>query len=216
MENDFDEYAIRNCGQVFGELPKLTGARRRWYYDLDTDYGEIKRELGKFEALKEPLRVGGGIRILRQDFRVVVVSFIISANNNIKRFSKTIAQIDFANLGAYTADDWRRMGCGYRADYLVEAVRQIGGMDVKELAKFGDAELIKRLMTIKGVGRKVASCIALFCGEFHRLGVAPVDTWIRKAIAELGGVAGEILSHRYAGVAQQYIFYYKQHLGKKL
>ena len=223
-KSQFDMQAIRHCGQIFRDPPctisdesdkiviQTDGTKSiEWlwnYFDLDTDYAAIKAELSRFTALGEPIKFGGGIRILRQPFHEVVVSFIISANNNIKRFSKTIAQINFDELFKYSVDDFVAMGCGYRAPYLVKAIAQLEHIDAEELGKLDNAGLRKALMTLPGVGPKVADCIMLFA--FHRLDVAPVDTWIRRGIEAIP------TKHRYAGVAQQYVFYYLQHLRKDL
>jgi len=243
----FDWYAIRNSGQIFREPPcefiecqdkiiiTATGDKdsaRLWdYFDLGTDYEEIKKELAHVEALQKPLKAGGGIRILRQPFVETVICFIISANNNIKRFTKTISllcekygdkqpngQYSFPTLEqlAVAAEaDFKATGCGYRAPYLVKAVKQLQALDFETLNTLPDDLLAKRLLAISGVGQKVASCIMLFC--FHRLCAAPVDTWIKKTVEQLcEHDRNAIFGHKYAGVAQQYIFFYLQHLRKEL
>ena len=222
-KSQFDIFAIRNCGQIFRDPPceiidehdfiviKSTGARdSAWlwnYFDLETDYNEIKRDLAQFEALREPMELGGGIRILRQPFIECVISFIISANNNIKRFTKIIEQIDFDNLQKYSEDDFKKMGCGYRSGYLVKSVKMLYALDASQLAQLDNIVLRRELMKLAGVGPKVADCIMLFA--FHRLDVVPVDVHI-------GRVVNYMPSHKYAGVAQQYVFYYVQHLKKNL
>ena len=227
-KSDFDAYAIRHSGQVFLDFPCeiieeqdkviIRGKDEAWlrnFFDIDTDYGLIKKELSQFDVLKKPIESGGGIRILRQPFAQTLISFIISANNNIKRFTKTIEQIDFGNLSEYSEQDFKNMGCGYRAPYLVKTIKQLETTSFDELKKLDNAELRKKLMTFAGVGRKVADCVMLFA--FHRLDVAPVDTWIKKAMEQLDPTqAEEIFNHKYAGVAQQYIFYYLQHEKKRL
>lgn len=232
-KSQFDWYAIRNSGQIFRDPPceiteqddklviKATeGKNSDWlwnYFDLCEDYTKIKIELKRFNSLHKPIDAGRGIRILRQPFIETVISFIISANNNIKRFTKTIEQIDFNNLEQYSEADFKKMGCGYRAPYLFRTVRQLKGMDIAELEKLDNESLKNMLLTLQGVGPKVCSCIMLFCGNFHRLDVAPVDTWIKKAIEQLGNDESDaIINHKYAGVAQQYIFYYMQHLRNTL
>jgi len=213
-QNNLDWYAIRNCGQIFIDPPDMSYDQLWHYFDMDTNYNEIKKELAEFNVLHESIKAGGGIRILHQPFIPCVISFIISANNNIKRFTKTIEQIDFDNLEKYTQDDFTRMGCGYRAPYLVQSIQKLRDMDTQYLSNLNNNELRKALMTLPGVGPKVANCVMLFA--FHRLDVAPVDTWINKAIDQLGSSAVVIMNHPYAGVAQQYIFYYLQHLHKTL
>jgi len=219
------------------------------YFDLRTDYNEIKRDLNKYEKLRPAITVGGGIRILRADFAEMVLSFIISANNNIKRFTKTLnllcekygAPLDnsrftisiekydttlscdlFAfptldQLSKLTADDFQSLGCGYRAPYLVKAMQQLQALDPYILSQLPNVLLDKELRKIQGVGPKVSGCIMLFCGNFHRLDTAPVDTWIKKALGQLtDSEQRAILENPFAGVAQQYIFYYLQHLHREL
>ena len=235
-KSQFDPVAIRHCGQIFvappcrfihvldniviqakEDCPKLNGSRAEWlfnYFDLSTDYNKIKAEFARFPVLAEPMAVGGGIRILRQPFVRTVISFIISANNNIKRFSKTIAQIDFDNLGKYTEADFVEMGCGYRAPYLVKTIAMLSAdprFTVEALAALSDDECRRTLMFLPGVGPKVADCIMLFA--LHRLNIVPRDVWIKRAEMELGSAAAEIFTGPYAGVAQQYLFYAMQNKG---
>lgn len=236
--DDFDIEQILECGQFFrfkktdkgyvvfsGKLKaeitehenrtEIAGNEKYFenFFDLKTDYAEIKKELWKFSALHEPIKAGHGIRILNQPFSETVICFIISANNNIKRFTKTIEQIDFENLEKYSEEDFKKMGCGYRAPYLVETIQKLKEMNFEKLNKLDNNALKKQLLTLSGVGPKVAACIMLFA--YHRLDTAPVDTWIKKAAEQLGEENSEkILSHKYAGIAQQYIFYYLQHLKK--
>jgi len=196
-----------------------------WY--TKTDWNAVRAELLRFTELRDPIAHAPGMQILRQPFVECVVSFILSANNNIKRFSKTLAQMQFDLdwLCGRTEDDFRAMGCGYRAPYLVSACKRLCGMDYAELCKLDDAALYKELRTVKGVGDKVARCLQLFC--FHRLNVVPVDTWIEKAYRQLTGdeakrsvrYIADWYQNRYgqyAGVAQQYLFYYLQYLKKEL
>ena len=257
--SQFDTDAIMHSGQVFRYFKTDTGYQlisgkhfaeiipqrdkviikcddsSYWYnyFDLPTDYNEIKKELGVFEQLLPAIKLGGGIRILRGEFHEIVISFIISANNNIKRFTKTLNLLaeqygdklsnrlcafpTLDQLTKVTAEDFKKLGCGYRSSYLVKAVKQLKEIDIELLRKMPTAELTKTLLQIQGVGKKVCACVELFAGDLHRLEVCPVDTWIQKALEQLGETdKTAILNHKYAGVAQQYIFYYLQHLRKKL
>ena len=199
------------------------------YFDLDTNYQSIKSELN-FPKLRNAIQIGGRIRILRADFIETVVSFIISANNNIKRFTKTINQLccqfgspiangqfafpTLSQLTQLTVTDFQNLGCGYRAPYLVKAIQQLQTLDSQVLSSLPTASLRQTLIALAGVGPKVAACIMLFA--FHRLEVVPVDTWIKKTLAQLStDEQATILSGPYAGVAQQYIFYYLQYLHKE-
>jgi N-glycosylase/DNA lyase len=220
-KTQFDMYAIQNCGQIFlppncvftdgGDKIIIKGNAHELYdyFDLGLDYNEVKKQIllkvpqCQKGEIQKAINAGGGIRILRQPFVPCVISFIISANNNIKRFTKTLAQIDFNNLESYTEADFTKIGCGYRAPYLVKAIQQLKSLDFAKLSKLDNAELKKTLLTLSGVGPKVAACIMLFA--FHRLDTVPVDTWVKKS-------RDFIPQSEFAGVLQQYIFYYTQHL----
>ena len=250
----FDPYAILHSGQIFRywkiEEGWLVLSCNHWakiiehsdcikiicddsqyfyrFFDFDTNYQLVKETLAA-PKLKNAIIYGGGIRILKADFVEIVLSFIISANNNIKRFTKTINDIchtygellscgyhSFPNLkqcATISFEDFQKFGCGYRSEYLLKAIKQLKNLDYNQLQDLPNKELFCELTKIKGVGPKVASCIMLFA--FHRLDIAPVDTWIKKAIAQLSPKEQQnILTGEFAGVAQQYIFYYLQHLHK--
>ena len=64
------------------------------YFDLDTNYENIKNKLSKIDDnLKTSIEYGNGIRILNQDLWEAIISFIISANNNIPRIKGIIERI---------------------------------------------------------------------------------------------------------------------------
>ena len=61
------------------------------YFDLNTDYSKYKDKLLKVdEYLERSINFGYGIRILKQDLWETIISFIISANNNIPRIKKIV------------------------------------------------------------------------------------------------------------------------------
>ena len=97
-------------------------------------------------------------------------------------------------------------GLGYRVPYVREAALKAASGSLKGFDELSTEELIEALMELKGVGIKVASCVALF--GYHRLEVAPVDVWMKRVI---DGVYGGSLPEEYkdcAGVIQQYLFNY--------
>lgn len=164
------------------------------YFDLNTNYTDLKNKFIKdYPYLTKAINYGTGIRILKQDPFETIIGFIISANNNIKRIQKimfSIRQNFGKNMGEYytfptaqelskaTEQDFKNMGAGYRAKYLVEATKQLANADYESLRKMPTDELNKYLLTIMGVGQKVADCIMLFA--FSKGNVFPVDTWIEK------------------------------------
>ena len=119
---------------------------------------------------------------------------------------------------------YKNLGYGYRARYMVEVANAIvnGQINLEEIANLPTQQLKKELLKLKGVGGKVADCIALF--GYHRTDSFPVDTWIEKLYYEdFGGTLNDrrkitewFLSEfgGCSGYIQQYIFYYKRSLQK--
>lgn len=204
---------------------------------LDTDYDSIKRDISaRFGAgiMDEALKFGGGIRILRQQPWEALCSFIISQNNNMARIKKIIAELcrvcgepfccgdntyysfpapeALCELGA---DGLYALKTGFRAKYIYDAASRVsdGRLDFDALAAEDTETLIKSLCAIKGVGLKVASCAALF--GFGRTEAFPVDVWMRRSIDRHFGGKLDIASLGiYAGIAQQYLFYYERENGR--
>ncbi|MBQ7453053.1 MAG: DNA-3-methyladenine glycosylase 2 family protein [Clostridia bacterium] len=200
------------------------------YFDMGRDYSVIKNELKKDGVLAKVLPFGSGIRILRQDIFEVIVSFVISANNNIKRIQKIIEQLCVVagkNMGNYHAFPTRKdfaklneavfysLGAGYRAGYLFKLSRQLENVDFEAISKMDTNELRNWLIKLSGVGPKVADCILLF--GFNRGDVFPVDTWSEKVYRKFYDCGAKTrpqmakdLVERFgcnAGFAQQYLFY---------
>jgi N-glycosylase/DNA lyase len=229
------EYAVVAGGEIISTNDEYFAN----YFDLQTDYDEIQRTI---KLSKENIESCGGIRILCGDFAEIVISFIISANNNIKRIKKTISalceahgeKLNFrgatyyafpttAALSKISAEEFAAFGCGYRAPYLVKTAAALNTMSFAELSRLPNTELYKKLTALHGVGDKVARCIMLFA--FHRLDIMPTDTWIIKSAdkfitpaktAKQTAVRLQDYFGEYAGIAQQYIFYYTQFLRKKI
>lgn len=205
------------------------------FFDLDTDYGQIIDRLRQHEPLAPALEFGRGVRLMRQPLCEVIVSFIISANNNIPRIRQSVEAIcarfgtktdwgyafpTVAQLVDATVQDFVEFGCGYRAPYLVDTIRRLAEPGfVDELRAALDTATARRLLlSLKGVGPKVADCILLF--GLSRFDVFPVDTWIDKVYREdFGGLlrSRQKISDWFvqqfqadSGYCQQYLFYYKR------
>lgn len=200
------------------------------FFDLETNYHEIKDKLSHFEMLKEPIKFGYGIRILKNDLFETMVSFIISANNNIKRIQKIIWALKDKCTGGksfpshdqlleLSIEDFQKLGLGYRAPQLYKALRQVDEQMLESWHTLSSSDLRNKLISLSGIGPKVADCILLF--GYGRGDVFPVDTWIhkmynsffsplddRKKIAKnLVEMFGDL-----SGYAQQYLFYYQRSL----
>ena len=192
------------------------------YLDLDEDYDRWKEAFADDQTLSAAIDYCGGIRLLRQDPWETLVSFIISANNNIPRIKGIISRLcdTFGEDGAFPSaeqlnglrvEDLAPIRAGFRAKYILDAARRVasGELDLAAVAgmEIGDAR--QALMQVNGIGPKVAECVLLY--GFHRLEAFPVDTWIKKVLAQYypDGFPGWAEPR---GVAQQYLFHYIRNL----
>lgn len=166
-----------------------------------------------------------GIRILRQDPWETLISFIISQRKSIPAIKTSVERI-CANFGDYIVDDiyafptpeqlfkadfniLKKCGLGYRINYIMDVAKFIfaENIDLQKWDKFDTAMLLENLLSLSGVGPKVANCVALFA--YGRTECAPVDTWIDKAIQLYYNGKNPFLQYGSdAGIMQQYVFYY--------
>ncbi len=207
------------------------------YFALDEDYDSIKSELEKRDPeLKKCIEYGGGIRILHQDLWETIISFIISANNNIPRIKKIIETLcrtfgdrieseepagefySFPTADKISALDISDLGClraGYRDKYIADAAAKVssGEVSLGAIPEMSTPDAKRELMKIKGVGGKVADCILLFsCGRYETF---PKDVWIKRVVTELYGISEAqidgFINDKYgnlAGFAQQYLYFW--------
>lgn len=193
------------------------------YFDLDRDYSDIVKQLSQNETLKKACEYSYGIRILNQDPFETLCSFIISQNNNIKRIKGIIERlcVNFGEekngyytfptaekMASLTLDDLAVLRSGFRAKYVLDAAKKVVSkeVDLYNLKNLPLEDARNELMKIVGVGPKVADCCLLFS---HRHTAAfPKDVWIKRAMDVL--FKGELPqeAQEYAGIAQQYIFFY--------
>ena len=216
------------------------------YFDLDRDYEKIKDKLSSVDDnLKKSIEYGKGIRILNQDLWEMIISFIISANNNIPRIKGIIErmckkygeEIIFNEKSYYTfptperlreasIEDLRNLGMGFRDKYIYETTKMINDkkVDLDELKQMNNTiEIRNKLLTLSGVGPKVADCILLF-STLSRFDVFPIDVWVRRVMNDLyihneieANVSKKqiekIAKEKFGdleGIAQQYLFYWKR------
>lgn len=194
----------------------------RDYFDLDTDYSAFIENFCTDETLRLACRAAGGIRILRQEPWEALCSFIISQNNNIPRI-KAIADrlcVQFGQpiaggfafptperLASETPETLAPLKAGFRAKYILDAARKVtsGEVPLQKLAAMPLDEARRLLMSICGVGPKVAECALLY--GCHRLDAFPVDTWIKKVLAQYYPEGfPDVITPR--GVAQQFLFFF--------
>ena len=210
------------------------------YFDLERDYSQIKSMLLKEdEKLSEAIETMWGVRILNQEFFETLISFIISQNKQIPHIKQIVATISrlygnyLAKAGSFefysfptpeqmknvTVEDLKECKTGFRAPYIKDAIDHVlaGKMNEDDLRPMPVMQCNQQLMSIKGVGVKVANCVSLF-GLGHREAF-PVDVWIKRIVetlyfdgidtpAERIGEFGTSRFGEFGGYAQQYLFYY--------
>lgn len=193
------------------------------YFDLERDYGKIITEISTNEILKTASDYGKGIRVLNQEPWETLCSFIISQNNNIKRIKGIIARLceNFGEdkggyysfptaqkIASLTLEDLSVLRSGFRAKYILDAATKVanGEVNLEILKELSIEEARNELMKIKGVGPKVADCALLF--SHRHISAFPKDVWIKRAMEVLFGGELPKEAEKYAGIVQQYIFFY--------
>ncbi len=216
------------------------------YFDLNRDYQKIKSKLEKIdENMKKSIEYGKGIRILNQDLWETIISFIISANNNIprikgiierlsKKYGKEIELNDTKyytfptakDLENVTVQEYRELGLGFRDIRLYETTQMIldKKVDLEEMKNNPNTmDVREQLLSLSGVGPKVADCILLF-SDLKRFEVFPIDVWVRRVMNDLyihnedetkvnKKQIEKIAQEKFgdlSGLAQQYLFYWRR------
>ena len=228
---------IMKC-EISGEVKKIVEE----YFDMNRDYSNIKKIISVDDKnMIEAIKYGYGIRILHQDSWEMLISYIISAANNIPRISKTIENISKAygkkilfedkeyylfptpeELGKATIEDLRTLNLVFRDKYVYGATKAVldGTVNLSDIEKMSYKDAKKELMKINGVGAKVADCILLF--SMNKGEAFPIDTWIKKVMVQLYNTKDSLKEiekcaeerfGEYAGIAQQYLFYYMRENG---
>lgn len=192
------------------------------YFDFNRDYAEIKDRLSVDETLKKACGFAGGIRLLKQDSWECLCSFIISQNNNIPRIKGIISRLcehygHFpcpSEMAEETPESLGFLRSGFRAKYLVDAAQKTasGELGLEKIKNMPIEGARKALMTIKGVGPKVAECVLLF--GMHRPEAFPVDVWIKRVMEKYYPAGLPDCTKGIEGIAQQYLFHYVRNLEK--
>lgn len=176
------------------------------YFDLNRNYDELKSKLEKIDDyMKNSIEFGKGIRILNQDLWETIISFIISANNNIPRIKGIIdrlsekygEKLEYAGREYYSfpepialkdvsVSEYRSLGLGFRDIRLFETTQKVlsNEFDLNGQGNLDTATVYKNLLELSGVGPKVADCILLF-SDLKRFDVFPIDVWIRRVMNDL-------------------------------
>lgn len=207
----------------------------RYYLDLDRNYAKIATEFEHISAVSQAIRLYSGMRILKQDAWETLISFILSANNNVSRIRNLVEKLSqllgekyfidgvelYAlpspeTLGKADEAELRSIGVGYRAPYLIETAKRVcDGFPLDKLCEMDYESAHELLVTLPGVGDKVADCVQLFaCGHSCAF---PVDVWVERLLESWFGFekasrkkmseqARKLLGNN-CGIMQQYLFH---------
>lgn len=207
----------------------------REYLDLDRDYSSLAEEYAAYEMAANAVRMYPGLRVLNQPTWETLISFIISANNNVGRIRSLVLKVmtaygekyetEYGELYAFPGpeklakvpvEELRAMGMGYRDNYISQTSRAVAeGFPLEEMRRMDYESAHKQLTSLMGVGDKVADCIQLFgCGHSEAF---PVDVWIARMVKVVFGMEGDnrkklgrdarALLGKNAGLLQQFLFH---------
>jgi len=202
------------------------------YFALDEDYDSIDAEILACEPiLKQAAEASRGIRVLRQESWEALCSFVISQNSNIPKIKLSVSRLcesfgEQLESGEYSfpsaeviaklsPEELAPLRCGYRAPYIIDCAKKAasGELDFEAVKTAPIDEAREILLTVKGIGKKVADCSLLY--GFGRMDCFPVDRWMVRAMEKYFPNGSPITTHRYAGIAQLYIFSLMIHSDEK-
>ena len=208
------------------------------YFDLKRDYDSIEKNIiNSDKKIKDALVFSRGLKMIHQDPFETLIAYIISQNNRVPSIANSLNLIsknygkkinfkgqdyylfpDFDSLKGLSINDFRNCKVGFRDKYLYEIIRDIENkkLDLDKISYMSSADALNYLISFKGIGNKVASCILLFA--YQKFDVYPIDTWVKKFMKEDYGIEGESNIKKftfntykeYSGLAIQYMFNYKR------
>ena len=208
------------------------------YFDINRDYDLIERNIVKLDRNTEKALVfSRGLRMIHQDPFETLIAYIISQNNRVPSIANALNLISinygrkvifkgeeyylfpsYEDLKKVTIEQFRNCKVGFRDKYLYEIIRSIESrkLDLNSIYNMSSNEALNYLISFKGIGNKVASCILLFA--YQKFDVYPIDTWVKKFMKEDYGIEGESNIKKYtsdtykeySGLAIQYMFNYKR------
>jgi len=192
------------CLVVEWEGPRGEPAMIRRHLGADQPLTEIEAQLARDPVLRRLLPQTSGIALMRQNPWECLVSYVVSAFNNIPKISLSIQRLAqsfgepirngsrgnehtfpaSARLAEASLARLRTCALGYRAPYVRELARLVadGDVDLDAIAHLPHAKARAALLALPGVGEKVADCVLLFA--YGRGEAFPVDVWVQRAVEQ--------------------------------
>ncbi len=224
-----NEYLILNSNDEINLEEKVIE-----YLDLNRDYNKINNQvLRKNPNIKNIVEYSKGYKILNQPDFEMLISYIISQNNSVKNISSSIEKLSrkygkkilfnnkeyylfptFDELKDITDESLKECKVGFRSKYIINALNEIkkDSNYLNEINNLSSEEAMNKLMDVKGIGMKVASCILLF--GYGKLDTFPIDTWVKKLFNEENQsiIKKEAVKKygEYSGLIIQYMFHYSR------
>ena len=226
---------LRRTGDGIEAEGGVDPAALRRYLDLDRDYAALAAEYARMPRVCRAFGLFPGLRVLNQPAWEALIEFILSANNNVKRIRGLCAALcerygealdtprgtlhAFPTPEALAGADveaLRAMKLGYRAPYVVGAARRVvEGFPLDTLRDLPWEEAHARMVSLPGMGDKVADCALLFgCGQTSAF---PVDVWVARLLAswfDCAGMSRPAMARyareklgKHAGIMQQFLFH---------
>ncbi len=208
------------------------------YLDLNRDYDKIEKSIiEKDKKIESAIKYSKGLKIIHQYPFETLIAYIISQRNKVTFIANALNLIasnygkkvtfegndyylfpSIEDLSKLTVEDFRNCKVGFRDKYLYGIMQDIVNkkLDLTSINDMNSEEALNYLMSFKGIGMKVASCILLFA--YQKLDVYPVDTWVKKFMKDDYNIEGEKnireftynTYKEYSGLAIQYMFNYKR------
>ncbi len=210
------------------------------YFGLNIDYDSINKTLLSNDiTLKNMIDNCIGFKIINSPKLETIISYIISANNNVRNIQNSVnlmskycgKKIIFENKEYYlfptleklkklSIENLRSFKLGFRAENIYNFIQRITLTDINNINNMNTKEALDYLMSFKGIGLKIASCILLF--GYHRFDVFPIDTWVKKYMSDTYGLKDtkkieEFTKEKYkeySGLVIQYMFHSKRNKEK--
>lgn len=206
----------------------------REYLDLDRDYISIIENIKECDdVLGKYLDKSIGLKMIKQDPIECIISYIISQNNSVRNIKNSLDLISYKfgdkvmflgkeyylfpsidKLSKISLEEFRECKVGFRDRYLVDIISDIveNRLNVNYIFEMNSEDSLRYLMSFRGIGMKVASCILLFV--YQKYDVYPIDTWVKKYMDTNYAIKDEKKIKefckekygKYSGLAIQYMF----------
>ncbi len=214
------------------------------YLRLNVDYHGIVQKISIDDHIRTAIESHPNIRLLDQEFEQTILSFVVSSNKNIPAIRRSIKLLSERygrriNINTHTfytfptsksladasLDDLKQTGIGYRAPYLKRTAQLIVETNLpKKIKELDEQNSRNLLLTLPGVGPKVADCALVYSLSF--VNVTPLDIWGQRFLTKLYGLDPKLkyedmrkwyqnYFNGLAGWAGQFLFEYVRSAGIK-